>query len=62
MLVLQRDKSDAVVITAPNGDRLTVCVVRGGGKLGFDAPQGYSIHRKEIQEQIDRERDAAAGA
>jgi carbon storage regulator CsrA len=62
MLVLQRDKSDAVVITAPNGDRLTIYVVRGGGKLAFDAPETYSINRKEIQDQIDRERDAAEGA
>jgi carbon storage regulator CsrA len=62
MLVLKRAKDQKIVITTPNGDRITVMNVEGipQTRIGVEAPKEYVIHRFEVQEAIDRERDAAA--
>jgi carbon storage regulator CsrA len=57
MLVLNRRREERAIITASNGERITVLVVdvRGdSARLGFDAPPGVTIHREEVQAQVDR--------
>lgn len=59
MLVLSRKKEQSIVITATNGERITVCVLGidiGRVRLGTDAPDGVTVHRNEVQEVIDREK------
>jgi carbon storage regulator CsrA len=62
MLVLSRAFDERIVITAPNGDELRVVVVsfrhgEGGDKvrLGIIAPDGYAVHRGEVQAAIKSE-------
>ena len=51
------------MITASNGERITVkvvgikkgCLVR----LGFEADEAVIIHRREIQDRVDREQRKA---
>lgn len=54
MLVLSREKNEAIVI----GDNITIVVVeiRGGKvRLGIDAPKEVPVHRKEVFDAIRRE-------
>jgi carbon storage regulator CsrA len=51
MLILMRRPGEDVVIRTPNGDVITVAVMRVQGRgvaLGFDAPRSYGIDRAEI--------------
>jgi carbon storage regulator CsrA len=64
MLVLSRKAGQEVIITAPDGTRLLLHVAEftnAGTKvrLAFDAPRGWSIHRKEIQNRVDEEQRRA---
>ena len=55
MLVLSRDKDESIII----GDdvRITVVDVRGGKvRLGIEAPREVSVHREEVYEAIQREK------
>ena len=58
MLVLSRKKGETVIITV--GDqriRVMLVDIRGDKvRLGFDAPKDVTIHREEIQGEIDAER------
>jgi carbon storage regulator CsrA len=60
MLVLNRKINEQITIGV-GGIRvkITVCEIRQDGsprvKLGFDAPPGVTVHRKEIQDKIDAE-------
>lgn len=63
MLVLTRQRDEAVVITTPSGERIKVVILglRGKGselraRIGIDAPQSVVIHREEVQEKLDRRR------
>ena len=57
MLVLGRHKEESIVI----GDGLVeikICDIRGNNvRLGITAPKELPVHRKEIQEAIDREQE-----
>lgn len=57
MLVIGRNKDESIVIDGCI--EVTVTDVRKSGKpqvrLGITAPKSISVHRKEIQEVIDRE-------
>lgn len=58
MLVLSRMRDESVII----GDDIIVTVVDIRGdkvRLGFDAPKGISVHRKEVYDTIRRERPQA---
>lgn len=58
MLVLSRHEGEKLIITTPQGDRAEVCVVSINGdkvRLGVEAPKEITVHRKEVQDQIDEE-------
>ena len=54
MLVLSRTKRESVIID--NNIEIMIVDVRGDKvRLGIEAPKHISVHRKEIQDAIDRE-------
>lgn len=56
MLVLSRHRDESLVITHPDGTRIIVTVVEFRGdkvRLGIDAPLEVTVHRAEIQAQVD---------
>ena len=56
MLVLSRQKDESIMI----GDdvEITIVDIRGDKiRLGINAPRSISVHRKEIYEAIQREKD-----
>lgn len=57
MLVLSRKKDEAIKV----GDLITVYVIEIRGdkvRLGVDAPKEIPVHRQEVYEAIQRERDS----
>lgn len=64
MLILTRKATEDVLLTI-NGHTITVRVVetRGNGKvrLGFEAPPGVTIHRREIHDAINSTHAATDG-
>jgi carbon storage regulator len=57
MLVLSRQKDESIII----GDdvEITIVDVRGDKvRLGINAPRSISVHRKEIYDAIQREKEA----
>ena len=59
MLVLSRQRDESIII----GDDIVVTIVDVRGdkvKLGIDAPQDVSVHRREVYEAIRRENQQAA--
>ena len=56
MLVLSRKKDEKIVI----GDNITLMVIEIRGdkvRLGIDAPKEVSVHREEVYNAIQRERN-----
>ncbi len=62
MLVLSRQRDESIIIG--EGDdkvEITIVDVRGDKvRLGITAPREISVHRKEIYEAIQREKEQAA--
>lgn len=61
MLVLSRKKNESIVI----GGVVTITVVEIRGdkvRLGIEAPKEVDVHRKEVQEAIERARGVEGGA
>ncbi len=59
MLVLSRQKDESIII----GDDVEVTIVDVRGdkvRLGISAPRSISVHRKEIYEAIQREKEQKA--
>jgi carbon storage regulator len=59
MLVLSRQRDESIVI----GDDVVVTIVDVRGdkvKLGIEAPQNISVHRREVYDAIRRENQHAA--
>ena len=57
MLVLSRHRDESLIITAPDGTVIKIMVVAILGdrvRLGTEAPRDWSVHRHEIQGEIDR--------
>jgi carbon storage regulator len=55
MLVLSRRKDQFIDI---DGGRIQICIVEVRGdkvRIGITAPREISVHRREIQEEINRE-------
>jgi carbon storage regulator len=60
MLVLSRQKDESIMI----GDdvEITIVDVRGDKvRLGITAPKSTSVHRREIYDAIQREKNASKG-
>lgn len=58
MLVLSRQRDESIII----GDNIVVTIVDVRGdkvKLGIEAPQSVSVHRREVYEAIQRENHLA---
>ena len=58
MLILTRRRNEETVIRTPDGIEISVFVVSLNGdkvKLGFEAPKAVSVHRREVQDRVDRE-------
>lgn len=56
MLVLSRLKDEVIVIG--NDITITVLEIRGDKvRLGIDAPRTVPVHRLEVRQAIDRDRD-----
>ena len=56
MLVLSRQRDESIII----GDNIVITVVDIRGdkvRLGIDAPKEVPVHRQEVYEAIQRERD-----
>ena len=61
MLVLSRQKDESIII----GDdvEITIVDVRGDKvRLGITAPREISVHRREVYDAIQREKEAKAKA
>jgi carbon storage regulator len=60
MLVLSRGKEESIVI---DGEiEVKIVDVRGDKvRLGIDAPKHISVHRKEVQDAINREKKINEG-
>ncbi len=57
MLVLSRHRDESIII----GDNIVITVVDVRGdkvRLGIDAPKEIPVHRQEVYEAIQRERQA----
>lgn len=58
-MVLSRQRDE--VITIGDGIEITVCDIRGDKvRLGVTAPKHVPVHRKEIQQAIQRDTRATA--
>ncbi|MEX0715407.1 MAG: carbon storage regulator CsrA [Planctomycetaceae bacterium] len=60
MLVLSRKKDEKIII----GDSITLMVIEIRGdkvRLGIEAPKEVSVHRQEVYDAIQRERDVPRG-
>lgn len=60
MLVLSRQKDESIII----GDDIEIIIVDVRGdkvRLGITAPKSVSVHRKEVYESIQREKNQKAG-
>ena len=58
MLIIGRRTGEAIVITASNGERITVMPTeRTGGhiKLAIDAPESVTVDREEVHLRKQRE-------
>ena len=57
MLVLSRQKDESIII----GDDITITIVDVRGdkvRLGITAPKNISVHRMEVYEAIQREKES----
>ena len=57
MLVLSRMKDEVIMI----GDDIEICIVDVRGdkvRIGINAPREVSVHRKEVYEAIQREKES----
>lgn len=58
LLILKRKLHEKIVITYPDGVRVTIQIVEAGYgvvRLAFDAPPEVGIDRQEVRESKDRE-------
>ena len=61
MLVLSRQRDESIII----GDdiEITIVDIRGGKvRIGINAPKNITVHRKEIYQAIQKEKEQAAEA
>lgn len=59
MLILSRKRDEEIIISPgePGEIRIMVVDIRGDVvRIGVDAPDDVTVHRREIAEQIERQR------
>lgn len=59
MLVLSRKVNERIVITSPEGVKITLMLIEVRGdkaRIGVEAPIEYRVNRGEVQDVIDAER------
>ena len=63
MLILSRYRDESVIVTTVEGRiEITIMSVRGDKvRLGFVAPKSVTVHRKEIQQRIDKAKGVTNG-
>jgi sRNA-binding carbon storage regulator CsrA len=57
VLVLTLRHDDAIVVTCPTGERLTISLLKAGSnsvQLGFDGPESIEVDRQTIRDEKDR--------
>ena len=57
MLVLSRLKDESIIITTPQGEKVTITIVDIRGpkvRVGIEAARNISVHRKEVQDAIEK--------
>jgi carbon storage regulator CsrA len=65
MLILSRKIGEGIIITTPEGHRIRVILsslisgdqtirVGGGARFGIDAPRDVTVHREEVQREVER--------
>jgi carbon storage regulator CsrA len=62
MLVLSRRRGESIILTLPDESRVAIRILeceQGRAKLGVTAAGSVTIHRDEIQRQVDHAREAA---
>lgn len=63
MLVLSRNVGEKLICRTPGGDELEICIVAVRGnrvRVGIEAPTDIAVHRKEVQDAIDRESESGS--
>jgi carbon storage regulator CsrA len=59
MLILTRGTEEAVTVTTPRGEQVTVKILgfptKGTVRLGFDAPNDFKILRDNAKLRMERE-------
>lgn len=58
MLILTRRCGEEVIITTATGEKISIVLMglKGNqGRIGINAPKSMTVHRREIQDRIDRE-------
>lgn len=58
MLVLTRRRNEKVIVTLDDGRRCEIVVAElrhDKVRLGFNFPDGVTVHREEVQQAIDRQ-------
>ena len=62
MLILTRRVGEKLIIGNDGGVTVTVLDVTGNqARIGIDAPKDVAVHREEIYQRIQREKNEAAG-
>lgn len=62
MLILTRRTGETLTAVTADGKEITITVLGVKGnqvRIGIDAPRDIEVHREEIWERIQRERDAS---
>jgi len=58
MLILTRRINEEIVITTATGEKISILLMSIKGnqaRMGVDAPRTMTVHRREVQDRIDRE-------
>lgn len=64
MLVLSRKVNETIIVTAPDGTRITLMLIEIRGdkaRIGLAAPREWSVHRGEIQAVVDSGKTGEGG-
>lgn len=61
MLVLSRHRDEEILINPGTPDEIRIMVISvdsGKARIGVEAPRRFPVHRKEIWDAIQRERES----